>query len=204
LLTKLECAQRTVTGFLHTLGKSLGFQRQQLRCLLLGDRPDDGDRVPLLATQRQKSQDAPVCLEPLAGCLAMRHRAVQARGNGLLGVGGGGEFHAEFIACAAGAALAHRRERGWDGAGNELHLRLVAHGFGQTGLQRRHIDDPGQRVHALRCRIEVHAAILVALNLHARHGGGVAGVGPGAQRLQQPARGGVEGVGAHVFVRLGR
>lgn len=59
----------------------------------------------------------------------------------MLAVGHLGVVHAEFLARAARAAFADHGERGLHGRIDHLHLRLEAHGIGQPGFQRGHIDD---------------------------------------------------------------
>ena len=128
----------------------------------------------------------------------MRQFALQARGNGVLGIRCDVEPRAQLRARAAGTALAD----GGEGCGHRrvhaLDLRLVAHGLGQAIFEGGHIDNPGQRIDALAGGVEQHFAVLVAAHVHAGHGGGVDGVGPAAQRLQQLARGATQGIGAHV------
>ena len=47
----------------------------------------------------------------------------------------------------------------------------------------------------------MHLAALVAMHLHAAHGRGMLGIGPGAQHFEQVLGGRVERIGAHVAGR---
>ena len=130
----------------------------------------------------------------------MGQLALQARGNRMLGVGGDGEVHAKLGTRAAGATFANSGQGGGYGLFDDLDLRLVAHGLGQTLLQRGNIDNPGQRFDFLRCRIKLHLTIEVAKDLHGGDGRGIFVVRPAAQRLQHSPRADIECIGAHVLV----
>ena len=147
----------------------------------------------------KEGQDLAVRTEPLARNAAVRVGAAHARGQRMLAIGQDMEFDAEFGPRAAVAAFADDGERGRRGQGEDVDLRLVAHRFGQTLLQRRHVDDPGQRIGLERLRVETQVATLVAPDFHAAHGRGLGVVfGPAAHALEQFTRGAVECIGADV------
>ena len=129
-------------------------------------------------------------------------RAHQARCNRLLPIGRDGERYAQFGARVAGAAFADGCQWCFHRCSELLNLRLKMHGICQTRLQCRDIDDPRQRFAVVLLCIEMDAAILIAMHLHAQHGRGVLGFWPCAQRLQQGARASVERVRTHIA--LGR
>ena len=189
-----QCA---LAGGFQLLGKRLGLQRQQRGDLLAVYRPDHGHRPTLWAVQRQEGEDA-IGQKPLPGHLAVRVFALQPGGDGVLGVGGDFEIHAELGPGAAGAPFAHHRQGSVHGGLHHLYLGLVAHGFGQTLLQGRHVHNPGQRLGALGGCVEVHRAILVAKHVHAGYGRGVLWVRPAAQGFKQGAGCGVQCVRAHI------
>ena len=120
----------------------------------------------------------------------------------MLAIRGRVERHTELIARAAGAAFAHRGQGCGHRRIHQLHLRLVAHGLGKPRLQRGHIHDPGQSLHPLRSGIEMHRAVLVAVDTHGADRSGMRRIGPTAQRFQQAAGGRIQRIGPHV--RCGR
>ena len=84
------------------------------------------------------------------------------------------------------------------------HLRLVAQGVGQACLQRlRHRRSRPAPARLGPARRSAPAAF-VAIHVHVVHRRGVLLIGPGAQRSQQFARGGIQRVGAHVARRRRR
>ena len=141
--------------------------------------------------QRQQRQNA-LGREPLARDLAVWQFAAQPGGNRVLSVGCDIKIYAKLGAGGAGSAFADGGQRCLHGAVHHLDLGLVAHGFGQTLLQRRHIHNPRQRFYALRTCIKVHAAIHIAMHFHVFDGGGKRRIWPCAQGLQQLLGVGVE------------
>ena len=96
--------------------------------------------------------DEPLPRHAIVGLLATqarRHRGVR--------VGPGVELEAKGRAAAAALAFADHRQRSGRGFVDHGDAALEAHRVGQPLFQRRHVDDPGQRLAAVGRGVKVQA-----------------------------------------------
>jgi hypothetical protein len=197
-----ERTERAVAGLGHRGVEFVVALREQRGGAQLVDRPHQRDRLAVRAAQRQQREHLALVVEPLARDAVVRLLGLQARRHRVLRIARDLVAHAQRLARGAGLAFAHHGERRGHGLGHDLDLGLEAHRVGQLLLERRHIDDPRERIDLLARRAELHAAAFVAMHQHLAHRGGVGRIGPGAQRFEEGAGGGVERVGADVLLAL--
>ena len=199
-----QAAQLVVAGMVQGLFKLGCRHGLQLGGPCRAERPHQGRLLALRAAHGQQRQDielAVVVVEPLEGLALVGHAALHPSGQGVLVVGQDLVGDAQVVATAAVAAFAHHGEAGTGWFSQPGDQGLVLNGLGQLGLEHRHIHDPTQAIGG-GCG-QLHLRPAIAPDPHALHRGGVLGIGPAAQALQQGFGGGIQGKSAHIGCGLG-
>ena len=198
-MTGLQCIEL----LLHAQREFPGAELSQLLGHDLGGRPHQRD---LLSGQGQQRQHAPIGGEGLQGRRAMGRLAGEIADHRCLAVGPRAQADAAPLAHLAGSPVGAHHQRGMQpGAAAELEFPAVllaprlGHRLGhrahaaletqrqvQRSLDGVGLDNPGQRLHALRIGVESQRGT-VGHDAHALHGlHALAGnLIPGAQSLQK-------------------